>query len=104
MTDDWTAIVCSRGHGCRPVRVPRTGPPPDWEAERHANEAAYWARNLDEFVRRMAAIRHRRGDERAGRLVADVIEGIKSAQGDDAAVIARDRLSDVWRWAGRSKA
>lgn len=95
MTDDWAGFVCSRQHGCRPVRVPRTMPSPEWEAQRHANEAQHWARCFDEFVRAVPRMHRRRG-ERAGRLAKDVLAEIKTAQGLDAAVIARDRLNDVW--------
>lgn len=97
MTDGWVAIVCSRGHGCRTVRGPRTEPPPEWEAQRHANEALYWAGNLDEFAKSLPRMRLNRGDGRGARLVRDVIAAVKAAQGADAAVFARDRLSDAWR-------
>lgn len=97
MTDGWSAIVCSRGHGCRRVLLPRTEPLAEWEARRHANEARYWARCFDEFVRALLRMRRNRGDERVARLVRDVLAEIAAAQGADAAVLARDRLSDVWR-------
>ena len=100
MTNDWTAIVCSRGHGCRPVRVRRAAPSPEmlaWETGRHRNEVEYWVLHLDEFAARLPRLRHIRGDERAGRLVRDVIAAVRSEGGPDEAVIARDRLMDIWR-------
>lgn len=70
----------------------------NWEADRWANEVRYWAEHLDEFVKRLPAIRRNRmGDERARRLVGDVVKEIRGAVGQDAAVIARDRLLDAWR-------
>lgn len=70
----------------------------EWEAQRHANEVAFWAERLDEFVMRLPNIRRMRlGDERAAGMVRDVIEAVRMAEGPDAAVLARDRLMDVWR-------
>ena len=100
MADDWTAIVCSRGQGCRPVRVPRTEPAPEWEADRHRHEVAYWAAHLNELVSFLPSMRHRRGIDRAGRLVADVIEHLRDTAGEDEAVFARERLMDRWRGQG----
>lgn len=113
MTGDRSAIVCraSRGNGCRTVRVPPTelsaadkkaiteaqAAIAEWEASRHANEAAYWGAHLDELASRLASMRRRRGDERCARLVRDAIAAVKATYGPDAAVLARDRLSDVWR-------
>lgn len=110
VTDGWSGIICSRGHGCRTVRVPRHLSAADkkaiteaqaaiaeWEAQRHANEARYWAEHLEEMVKRVSGLRRNRGDERAGRLARDVIEGVKAAHGQDAAVIARDSLAAAWR-------
>ena len=100
MTDDWTAIVCSRGHGCRTIRVPRAAPSPEmleWEARRHRNEVEWWGANLDEFAARLPRLRHICGDARAARLVRDVIAAVRRERGPDEAVIARDRLMDIWR-------
>lgn len=70
-----------------------------WEVQRHAHEVAYWAERLDEFAKRLPQIRLNRGADRAERLKRDVIAAIKAARGEDAGVLARDRLNDVWRWA-----
>lgn len=81
------------------LRTPVTRTPPDMdrEARRHKNEVRYWAAHLDEFVSFLPGIRRHRGNERVSRLVADVLDDIRAAQGQDAAVLARDRLIDRWR-------
>lgn len=78
---------------------PRTPPSPEWEEARHAREAKYWSERLDEFSARLPGIRQHRGDDRAWHLAPAVVREIKACKGPDAAVIARDRLTDVWRCA-----
>lgn len=91
MTDPRPGFVCLLRRG------PQTEPSPEWEAGRHAHEVGYWAEHLDEFVSFLPGIRRRRGDERARALVGDVLTAIRGTEGQDAAVLARDRLMDVWR-------
>lgn len=78
-------------------RGPRTPPEPDWEAGRYENEVRYWAKYFDEFISFLPGLRRHRGNDRVARLVADVVAEIKRARGQDAAVLARDRLIDRWR-------
>lgn len=105
----------SQAQGRRLLGAPRTDPPPgflsllrcprcprtplraEWEESRRANEAAYWAGHLDEFVTRLPRMRHNRGETRAARLVRDVIAAIGKARGPDEAVFARERIADRWR-------
>ncbi len=94
------------GFVCLLRRGPRTPSDPGWEARRCANEAAYWAEHLEEFVKRLPGIRRHRGDERAARLTRDVVAAVGKAQGlprhagsrgPDEAVLARERLAERWR-------
>lgn len=93
MTDARAGFVCL----LRARPGPRTAIDPHWEAQRHENEVRYWAAHLDELASFLPGIRRRRGDARGARLVRDVIAEIKTTKGEDAGVIARDLLGDVWR-------
>lgn len=78
---------------------PRTPPDPGWEERRAANEAAFWAEHLDEFVTRLPGMRRNRGDARATRLTRDVVAAVGQARGPDEAALARERIAEVWRGA-----
>lgn len=80
-----------------PKRGPRTQPPPELEALRHASEVTFWAAHLEEFYKRIPKMRRDRGDERAGLLVGDVLKELTATHGEDIARGARERLMARWR-------
>lgn len=91
MKPEGLGIVCLLRRGLR------TESPPEWEARRHALEAAFWAAHLDEFRKCLPRIRRNRGDARAARLVRGVLAEVEGLEGTEAALGARKRLMDRWR-------